>query len=281
MSYNELKQRGTSDFPIEVHIIDKGHIRYEMSSHWHGDIEIIRVIDGNLNIRLNNRSYIAQPGDIVFVNPETVHSAIPENCIYECLVFDISLFDVAHNMSYYFFEGLMNNEYHVREFIPAASPEFHKAVGEVFEIMKNKSSGYKFKVVGSLFTLFGIIIDGHIYDLSGDSSVTADKTVPKLKKVLSYIRSNFDKQISLDDMAQVAEMSSKYFCSFFRNMTRQTPIEYLNTYRIEKASKMLLNTDLSVTDIAFSSGFNDLSYFIKTFKLIKGITPAKYRKGSE
>jgi AraC-like DNA-binding protein len=61
-------------------------------------------------------------------------------------------------------------------------------------------------------------------------------------------------------------------------MTTKTPVEYLNTYRIERASGMLLNSGKSVTDIAFSCGFNDLSYFIKTFKSIKGITPAKFRK---
>ena len=55
-------------------------------------------------------------------------------------------------------------------------------------------------------------------------------------------------------------------------------MEYLTLYRIEKASRKLINTDSSVTSIAFSCGFNDLSYFIKTFKKVKGITPAKFRK---
>ncbi len=279
MIYNELKQRGTSNFPIELHYIDKSHIRYEMTSHWHSDIEIIRVLDGVLNVRLNNRSYVAKKNDVIFVNPETVHSAIPDKCIYECIVFSVDLLSASNNIGYYFFEGLMNDEYVVREYIGGGEVEVHKVIDEVFGVMKNKSSGYKFRVIGALYKLFGVIIDGHIYSLAGgDGTAVADKNVPKLKKVLSFIRDNYDKQITLDDMAAVAEMSSKYFCSFFRGMTRQTPIEYLNTYRIEKASKMLLSTDISVTDIAFSSGFNDLSYFIKTFKAVKGITPAKYRK---
>ena len=72
-------------------------------------------------------------------------------------------------------------------------------------------------------------------------------------------------------------MSPKYLGSFFKNMTGKTPIEYLNEYRIEKASHMLKYTDMQVTDIAYSCGFSDLSYFIKTFKNIKGITPGKFR----
>ena len=67
-------------------------------------------------------------------------------------------------------------------------------------------------------------------------------------------------------------------CKFFKNMTRKTPVDYLVAYRVEKASRKLLSTDMSVTDIAFAAGFNDLSYFIKTFKKLKGKTPADFRK---
>ena len=60
-------------------------------------------------------------------------------------------------------------------------------------------------------------------------------------------------------------------------MTTKTPVEYIVLYRIERAARKLRNSQLSVTEIAFSCGFNDLSYFIKTFKNIKGVTPTKFR----
>jgi len=78
-------------------------------------------------------------------------------------------------------------------------------------------------------------------------------------------------------MAQKANMSQKYFCSFFKEMTSKTPMEYLILYRIECSARKLKSTDMSVTDVALSCGFNDLSYFIKTFKKIKGCTPAKFK----
>jgi len=59
MIYNELKQHGTEDFPIEMYHIEKNHTRYEMSAHWHNEIEIIRVLKGELNIKLNNNTYTA------------------------------------------------------------------------------------------------------------------------------------------------------------------------------------------------------------------------------
>ena len=73
-------------------------------------------------------------------------------------------------------------------------------------------------------------------------------------------------------------MSPKYFGAFFKQMTGKTPFDYLCTYRIEKAARMLKNTDKNVTEIAFCCGFNDLSYFIKRFKQTYGISPGSYKQ---
>lgn len=279
MSYNELKQHGTEDFPIELYHIDSSHTRYEMSSHWHNEIEIIRVLDGTLNVRLNNSSYTVKKNEIIFANSETVHQASPDNCIYECLDFHLDFIPVSNNGSKYFMDSLKNHEYTITEYHNDTSSTFSIAVNQLFDAMANQSSGYKFKVIGALYNLFGTIIDLHLYQPTDSAMIGSDKNVPKLKNVLYFIRTNYDSPISLVDMADAAGMSPKYFCYFFKDMTTKTPVEYLNTYRIEKASRKLLNSDMSVTDIAFSCGFNDLSYFIKTFKSIKGITPARFRKG--
>lgn len=279
MSYNEIKQHGTLDFPIELYHIDKKNSKFEMTSHWHKEIEIIRIITGELNVKLNNKEYIARKNDIVFINCETVHSAIPKDdrCIYECLVMNVEFLLNGNTSCSYFVENLTNHEYMVRETFSKENEDFSNIINFLFNVMDNKSSGYKFTVIGYLYQLFGIIVDNHYY--SGISNLNDNKNIPKLKKVLRFIRNNYDSPISLADMANAAGMSPKYFCAFFKDMTRKTPIEYLNSYRIEKASRKLLNSDASITDIAFSCGFNDLSYFIKTFKTINGITPRKYRKG--
>ena len=280
MSYNELKQHGTVDFPIELYHIDHTHTRYEMSAHWHSEIEIIRVIDGILNIRLNNNTYTVKKNEVIFVNPETVHQASPENCTYECIVFQPDFIQSFNSGSTYFIESLKNHEYIINEYHNGSESDILPFIDNLFKSMANKSSGYKFKVIGAMYSLFGEIIDNHLYKSTNGALLASDKNVPKLKAVLSFIRNNYDSQITLEDMAAAAGMSAKYFCYFFKEMTTKTPIEYLTLYRIEKASGKLLKSDSSVTSIAFSSGFNDLSYFIKTFKQIKGITPSKFRKES-
>lgn len=278
MIYNELKQRGTEDFPIELYHIEKHHTRYEMSAHWHNEIELVRVLEGTLQIRLNNTGYTAKKDDIIFINPETVHQATPTDCVYECIVFNPDILPAFDNGSVYFVDSLKNHEYMIQEYCCEKSSNFSLAIHNLFNEMANQSSGYKFKVIGALYKLFGEIIDSHLYHTASGTTLAADKNVPRLRSVLSFIRSHYGSPITLDDMAAAAGMSPKYFCYFFKETTTKTPVEYLTLYRIEKASRKLLNTDLSVTAIALSCGFNDLSYFIKTFKQLKGITPSKYRK---
>lgn len=279
MSYNELKQHGTLDFPIQLYHIDKNHPKFEMASHWHTSVEIIRILNGSLKIILDNHEISAKNGDVLFVNSETVHSAFPSpDCVYECIVMNMEMFLVEDAGCRYFIESIMNLEYRIDEYFPYKDDKFFRAVNNLFDSMQQKSSGYKFNIIGSIYQLIGIMIDNHNYHSSqSDAHILKDKNIPKLKKVLSYMRSNYDSQISLEDMAEVAGMSSRYFCSFFKKMTLKTPMEYLKTYRIERAARKLLNSDMNITEIAYSSGFNDLSYFIKTFKEIKGVTPAAFR----
>lgn len=278
MIYNELRQRGTEDFPIELYSVNKSHPRFEMDFHWHSDFEFIRVLEGELYIRLDNNEYTAEKGTVIFINPETVHGANPiGDCVYECVVMHTDLFSETNSDCRYFVEELLSRKYAISEINSDKNSPFNISVNTLFDSLKEKKPGYRFTVIGALYNFLGAVLDGKLYT-SLDASVSADKNHPKLKKVLDYIKENYQFPITLEDMAKHSSMSPKYFCSYFRSMTQKTPVEYLISYRIQQASKELLNTDNSVTDIALSCGFNDLSYFIKTFKLAKGITPAKYRK---
>ena len=79
-------------------------------------------------------------------------------------------------------------------------------------------------------------------------------------------------------MARVGNLNEKYLCRLFKNYTSMTPIEYINSLRIENACHLMIHSNFSVTDAALESGFNDSSYFTKLFKRHKGITPSEYKK---
>ncbi|MBE7024637.1 MAG: helix-turn-helix domain-containing protein [Ruminococcaceae bacterium] len=279
MIYNELIERGTEHFPIELYKVDKNHPRYEMSSHWHNEIELIRIISGKLLVKLNEREYTLEKGDIIFVNPETVHGASPiGECFYECIVMRLDMLLTADESCRFFIEGILNHDILVLEYHSDLSSPFSMAVNYLFDSMASSHSGYKFSVLSALYNMLGAIIDKNLYTSSSLASHNAQNNdLARLKAALSYIRSNYDKQLTLSDISVHSAMSEKYFCSFFKKMTAKTPMQYLILYRVERAAGKLLKTNSSITEIALSCGFNDISYFIKTFKKIKGTTPLKFR----
>jgi len=279
MIYNELIERGTEHFPIELYKVDKNHPRYEMSSHWHNEIELIRIISGKLLVKLNEREYTLEKGDIIFVNPETVHGASPiGECFYECIVMRLDMLLTADESCRFFIEGILNHDILVLEYHSDLSSPFSMAVNYLFDSMASSHSGYKFSVLSALYNMLGAIIDKNLYTSSSLASHNAQNNdLARLKAALSYIRSKYDKQLTLSDISVHSAMSEKYFCSFFKKMTAKTPMQYLILYRVERAAGKLLKTNSSITEIALSCGFNDISYFIKTFKKIKGTTPLKFR----
>lgn len=155
----------------------------------------------------------------------------------------------------------------------------HQAAEQLFHSMKNQSTGSELMILGSLFQFFGIIFLSHLYtEASGEQRISCRK-IARLKPVLEYIDSAYASPISLGDLSRIAGMTPKYFCQYFHSVIHYTPMDYLNYYRIEQACHRLSTTEISVTEAAYSCGFNDISYFIKTFKKLKGITPKQYEKG--
>jgi AraC-like DNA-binding protein len=101
----------------------------------------------------------------------------------------------------------------------------------------------------------------------------------RMSAVMAYTMNNFNKRISLNDIAIVATMTKNAFCKYFKKRTNKTYFNFLNELRIENACKLLLvNDDISIAEIADKSGFNNISNFNRQFKAVKNIIPSKYRK---
>ena len=284
MSYNELKQHGTASFPFGLYRIDHTHPKYEMQHHWHTEHEIIRVLEGNLYITLNNRPITAKAGDLLYVNGEVVHGAVPENCVYECIVYTPQFLSMPQSD---FLDGVLGHTLLIQDYFPREDTRYdalRTITAGIFLSLREDDEAAQYAVIGGFYRMLGWICGHHAYteSLSIRSQDAYDrKSVQKLKHVLSFIRGAHDRPITLEEMAAAADMSPQYFCTFFKQMTDKTPFAYVNAYRIERACRKLLGTDLSVTEIAYSCGFNDLSYFIKTFKAEKGMTPRAFRRGDK
>ena len=278
MIYNELKLHGREDFPFELDHVNPSHPKYEMAFHWHSNLELIRVLSGELFLTLDNRAQTLKTGDIAFINSETVHGATPSDCLYECIVFNLGFLRTNNRQCDAFIENLLTHSSYLIE--RPTDNRIKTLVNLIFEETEKNGAGTPFKVIGLFHELLGEIEEKKLFTSHLPPSSDHDqKKVVKLKAVLKFLRENFASDITLDDMSAVAGFSRQYFCKFFKDMTGTTPVNYLMAYRIERAARKLLGSDLPITQIAFDCGFNDLSYFIKTFRSFKHVSPKEYRKG--
>jgi AraC-like DNA-binding protein len=99
-----------------------------------------------------------------------------------------------------------------------------------------------------------------------------------IRNVLRYISDNYSNKIYIDDLAGIANMSKCHFCRFFKKYTGMSPVAYLNFFKVNEASKLLLSGNYSVTEAALQTGYDNLSYFAKTFKQYKGVSPSELLK---
>lgn len=119
----------------------------------------------------------------------------------------------------------------------------------------------------------------HISELAARISVTPELNEPDaIRKSRDYIQSRSDERITLDQVASVANMSASHFCRVFKKTTDMNFSEYLARVRIEKAKRMLLESNYTMTHVAFDTGFNSVTDFNRTFKKITGETPSGFRK---
>ncbi len=292
LELNETKRHGTYGFPFEYYYIESGHPRYLMNYHWHAEYELIRVLEGSLTVTLNEKSFDAKAGELVFVHGGILHAGVPKDCIYECIVFDLNVFLKQAQASASYIQRVIDRSAFVyHHFVPSGNGKedkeareqesINKAVriiGSVFEAMAGKKTGYELAVIGGLYQFFAVVFSEHLYlDTLPHTSQKDVKRIMQLRRVIDYMDQHIASQITLSQLAEAASMSPRYFCRFFYQMTHHTPIEYLNLQRIEYACYALSTTDEPVTEVAMNCGFNDLSYFIRIFKRFKGVTPGQYR----
>ncbi len=105
-----------------------------------------------------------------------------------------------------------------------------------------------------------------------------DKLQNKASVVTQYILNHLDQPLSLDQVASFSGMTPNSFCRWFKKSVRRSFISYLNTARIERACKYLVETDWKVSQIAYKTGFENISHFNRVFKKLRQQSPSHYRK---
>ena len=290
-SFYERKKHGTKRYPVAYYYVDREHPQHHMPFHWHTEWELIRVKEKSLILHIDEEEIVANEGDILMIQDSMFHGGAISEGIYECLVFDF--YGLFHDMEpvkeflrpFYRLNLLPGIHFEVEK-----EPEICRIAAEIMDSNYNyfKESGNSdadaengwsiLMTTGGLSRLFGMILRKGLYQENKQESVRSSHKISRIKNVLEYVEKHYQLPITLGELAEVAGMNPQYFCRAFKEVTMQSPMDYVINYRVEQAVRLLAATDMSVMDVALECGFNDCSYFIRVFKKQKSITPNQYRK---
>lgn len=274
--YAENRSRGYLGFPIQYYYVDSQDPRYVMETHWHEELELIRIISGSFEVFINNESYELCSGDIIFVGCGCLHRGIPHNCVYECIVFDVNMLcRQSNDAAEKFILPIAQRQSGISCILKDSSRELYSTTASLFDTLKASSDFRELYVYSLLFEMFArLYSEGYV---SPSNSPKLSSQAKRISKLLDWIDENCNERITLDELSDISGISKKYLCRVFKKYTSKTPINYINELRIENACYEMTVNGKNVTEAAYGNGFEDLSYFSKLFKEHKGMSPSKYK----
>lgn len=276
LDFHESRQRGSLDFPLEYHYLDESHPRHQMPHHWHEEHELLHVRSGEFDLVLDGQTLTLRPGDVAFIPAEALHGGVPRDCVYECIVFDMRLLLKCNDHCKQQISDVRHHRIALRSHFLSGDPVIRHTIPPMFEALHARCMGWELITLGCLFQFLG-----EVYKFGAYEPVHADagdgRRVLALKKVFEMIETDYPSRLTLEDLANAAYMTPKYFCRFFREAVHRSPIDYLNYYRVETACTEIALSDKTLTEIAMDCGFGTPSYFIRLFRKYKGVTPGQYR----
>lgn len=236
--------------------------------HWHDCFEIELVLRGSCKEVVNGYKIPVKVGDAVLVTPTDLHELKDLNdlAIYT-IMFDSDILDpelfnkILLNDDSFIFSSLNDNDFnYVLTVIDYAYQKF-----------KNKEADYERFITDSINQLLSIML------YSSGETITKEKDL-SIRTAAFYIKMHFRENPSLEKVARSANLDPAYFSVKFHEIMGVTFKKYLNDMKLSCASKSLINTDNTISDICYESGFESLSNFHREFKKKYGLPPLEFRK---
>ena len=256
---------------------------YTSIPHWHDFSELVIITSGSGRQNINGVSYPVSAGDVFVITGKTTHF-FEEYSNLE-IVNILFLDHVFQGMREYL--NRIPGYHLIFRFEPElrASKEFHNtlhlsanSLSHVTSLIRKMESeftaaapGYEADIVSTLFDLV-------IFLSRSQESRGGDPPVSRLAGLFSTLESSFQEDWPLERMAKFTCMSVNTLLRTFRAATKQTPLNYLTSLRLNAACLMLLNTDRPVSEISYLCGFRDSNYFTKRFQKFYKMTPRAFRR---
>ncbi|MBR3057433.1 MAG: AraC family transcriptional regulator [Clostridiales bacterium] len=247
--------------------------------HKHDALEICIPIENEYKYIIGTKSYTITPGDIFFIPPNTLHEIECENegCRFIYL-FNVSF--LSHLFEYRFLSEFLKEPHVINE---ASNPGIYAKIYSAFMAINDQYFMYEnmvleMSIYSKLLEIFSLIatISPQFNPIRIEDAKRKDRYA-KFRALINHINSHFMDEISLEWAADYVGFSKFHFARLFKDYTDVTFYDYLLHRRMQAAKLMLSDTDKTVTEIAFQSGFNNLTSFTRSFKNVTGLTPSQYR----
>ena len=267
--------RYIDDTPIRIILDDEiSMLRGKLPPHWHNEIEINLVLKGSVYYIVNGVCYHVHQDEIVIVESSVIHSgrcsegSTLEQTHAEIMTLQINrdVFRYAHFCVPAF-----------RVYLPKSdSGKLRSILGEIRTIYQQKKPYYELLLNARVLDLcYCLLTEYCVPEKKADAS---DHATREMKRAIGFMEDHSAQKLKLEDVAGLIHYNPSYFSRRFHQFTGFTFNEYLNRCRANAAQRMLLETDKTISEIALSCGFSNVSSLITFFKRQFQTTPEKYRK---
>lgn len=254
--------------------------------HTHPEIQITLILESTGTLFAGDYIGDFKPGDLFVIGSDCPHVLKSDDLQQEASDASVK----AHAVSLFLGTKFLNNQLFeipeaqaFVEFMKQAQNGFFTQVSQLPDIKEKFLKIRSEKGMSKLILLFQIIetlSSCKKYDVLLEKPVAGivnEVDGKRLNDIFEYTLEHFTKPITIEEISDIAFLTPQSFCRFFKRSTRKTYVSFLNELRINKATQLLRNKELSVSEISFQCGFNNLSHFNRQFLMIKKKTPSESR----
>lgn len=277
----QVERHGDAAFPLACYQGDL--ISSTVSWHWHDELELILITEGNIAVGVGAAAETLSTGDACFINAGILHSVWREDdssCAYHSIVFHPRLI------------GSMESVYWTKYVRPLSAPDFppmihfrhdqpetEETVSLLSRAWQTAAEGKDAYEIETRYLLTEILhrITGFSAGIPQRLSRKELRDMERMKQMLSWLEEHYSENVTAAQIAQSGNVSESECLRCFKRNVGLSPIQYLVRYRLRQAASMITGSEQGISDIAFSCGFLDMSYFSRAFKALYSMTPTEYR----
>lgn len=255
--------------------------------HWHEDIEWVYIRSGQMNYYMNGKRVLLNTDEALMVNSRQMHYGYSENgqdCDFIRILCHPKIFITNSVLYQSYIAPVLSNpslEYlHLKPEFPEDA-EALQLLPEILRIKKEHPAAYEIEAAALLSLLWCRLLRSHPMMPNEAAAKPKEPDLLVQRDMVSYIYSHYSESINLDEIAAAGKVCRNKCCQIFRRYLNQSPIDFLNHYRLEVSCHLLNNTKLSIAEICTACGFNHQSYYSKIFLRTYSCSPRDFRKRTE